>query len=304
MNRTPTVDVVIATNRLLPYLEEAVRSVREQTYRNWRLILVDDGSDVPAELERVAGPDAVVIHRPNGGPPAARNTGIAAGRGELVAFLDDDDVWPSDRLERLVRALELRPDAVASFGDGRYVDQDGRPFGAWTTEAASPAAFLSGATPIPRIVALVARRTALEAVGGFDESFPLADDDELILRLLRTGPMAGIGSHVVDYRRHGRNVTLADWRERYRASLRAILTNIAAAAAQDDAVNVRLLRLNLRRYRSMMAAATPGRAADHVRARRWRSAVVELLDGVRISPAGFARGTTEKVTSRLRSRGT
>jgi glycosyltransferase involved in cell wall biosynthesis len=303
MSRMPTVDVVLATNRLLPYLEEAVRSVREQTYPDWRLILVDDGSDVPAELERVAGPDAVVIHRPNGGPPAARNSGIAAGRGEFVAFLDDDDVWPVDRLDRLARALEQQPDAVGSFGDGRYVDQDGRPFGTWATEAASPAAFLSGATPIPRIVALVVRRTALEAVGGFDETFPLADDDELILRLLRTGPMVGIGTHVVDYRRHGNNVTLADWRERYRASIRAIRTNIDAASAEGDVVNARLLRTNLRRYRSMMAAATPGRAADHVRARRWRSAAAELLDGVRISPAGFARGTTEKLATRLRSRG-
>ena len=293
------VDVVIATDRLLPYLEQAVASVREQTYPHCRLIVVDDGSDAPTEIERVAGRDATVVHRSNGGPAAARNAGIEVGDGDLVAFLDHDDVWPSRRLADLVEALDRRPDAVAAFGDGRYVDPDGRPFGEWTTRSAPPQEFLSGATPIPRIVALVVRREALEAYGGFDESFRLAEDDEFILRMLRNGPMTGTGTHVVDYRRHDVNLTRADWRERYRASERAIRTNMAAADAEGDHVAARLLRSNLRRYRSMMAAATPGRLADHVRARRWGAAAAEFLDGVRISPGGFAYGATEKVVGRL-----
>ena len=305
MSSPPTVDVVIATNRLLPYLHDAVRSVRAQSYPNWRLIVVDDGSGMPSEIAQAAGPGATLVHLGNGGPAAARNAGIAAGIGELVAFLDDDDVWPERRLADLVDALERRPDAVAAFGDGRYVDRDGEPFGDWTTEPASSVAFLSGATPIPRIVALVVRRRALEASGGFDESFRLAEDDEFILRMLRSGPMTGTGTQVVDYRRHDVNFTLAGWRERHRASERAIRTNIAAARARGDRASGRLLRSNLRRYRAMSAAAAPGRVADQVRARRWVSAAAELWDGLRISPAGFARGATEKLArrARLRSRG-
>lgn len=306
MSSTPTVDVVIATDRLLPYLEQAVDSVRRQTYPHWRLIVVDDGSDVPAEIERVAGPGATVVHRPNGGQAAARNAGIAAGRGDLVAFLDHDDVWPSRRLADLVEALERRPDALAAFGNGRYIDRDGHPFGEWATESAPSEKFLSGATPIPRIVALVVRRAALAGSGGFDESFRLAEDDEFILRMLRNGPMTGTGTHVVDYRRHDVNVTRADWRERYRASERAIRTNIAAATARGDRAGARLLRSNLRRYRSMMAAATSGRIAAHIRASRWTAAAAEFRDGMRISPGGFARGTVEKFAGRLglRSRDT
>ena len=304
MSPVATVDVVVATHRLLPYLALALRSVREQTYPHWRLIVVDDGSDTPDEIERAAGPGATVIHRPNGGQAAARNTGIDAGDGELIAFLDHDDVWPPERLEELVAALERRPDAVAAFGHGRYVDRDGRPFGEWSTESASSEAFLAGITPIPRIITLVVRREALSRSGGFDESFRLAEDDEFILRMLRTGSMVGSGTAVVDYRRHDVNVTLADWRARYRASERAIRTNIAAAREQGDERTAGLLRDNLRRYRSMTAAASTGRVADDARAGHWGSAAAELWDGVRISPGGFARGGLEKLARRLRSPGT
>lgn len=301
MKPAPTVDVVLATNRALPYLDVAIHSVQAQTYPHRRLILVDDGSDVPDELERAAGPDATVLHRPNGGQAAARNTGIHAGDGELIAFLDDDDVWPSERLAELVRVLEDRPDAVAAFGNGRYVDRDGHPFGEWDTASASAEEFLSGRTPIPRIVALLVRRETLSRSGAFDESFRLAEDDEFILRMLRTGPMIGTGTHVVDYRRHDGNVTLADWRARYGASVRAIRTNIADARARGDERSAGLLQGNLRRYRSMMAAASPGRVAGQLRSREFRSAVAELRDGLRISPGGFARGTVEKLSGRFRS---
>ena len=294
----PTVDVVVATNRLLPYLAVALRSVREQTYANRHLIVVDDGSESPDGIERVAGPDATVVHRPNGGQAAARNTGIEVGDGELIAFLDDDDVWPSRRLEELVGVLAARPDAVAAFGDGRYVDADGRPFGSWTTQAAHPDAFLSGSTPIPRITTLVMRRDAVSRAGAFDESFRLAEDDEFILRMLRVGPMATTGTSVVDYRRHDGNITRSDWRARYRASVRAIRTNMLDATAMGDDHSAKLLRENLRRYRSMMAADVPGRVAERLRRREFGEAAADLWDGVRISPAGFTRGAFARVARR------
>ncbi len=298
MTARPSVDVVVVTNRLLPYLANALQSVREQTYTGWRIILVDDGSGVPDELERVAGHDATVVHQSNGGQAVARNAGIDAGDGELIAFLDDDDVWPPRRLEQLLGVLADRPEAVAAFGNGRYVDAEGQPFGTWTTEAASPEAFLSGTTPIPRIVTMVVRRDALSRTGRFDPSFRLAEDDEFILRMLRTGTMTSSGTSVVDYRRHDRNETLVDWRARYRASVRAIRTNIADAKSLKDARSVKLLRLNLRRYRSMMAAASAGRIAEHLRSRHVRAAVSEFWDAVRISPSGFARGVADKVAGK------
>jgi glycosyltransferase involved in cell wall biosynthesis len=300
MTADPTVDVVVATNRLLPYLDIALQSVRDQTWANLQLIIVDDGSGDPQAIERAAGGESIVLHRPNRGLAAARNAGIDAGGGEFIAFLDDDDVWPPRRLEQLIAVLVANPHAVAAFGDGRYVDADGRPFGSWETRNASQGDFLSGATPIPRITTLVVRREALARAGVFDTSFRLAEDDEFILRLLRIGPMAGSGTVVVDYRRHDRNVTLADWRARYAASVRAIRVNLEAASGSGDEGTAKLLRRNLRRYRAMMAAAGAGRVGERLRGRDVAGAAAEFWDALRISPGGFARGAFEKVASRLR----
>ena len=300
MTAGPGVDVVVATHRMLPYLAGALQSVRDQTWANRRLIVVDDGSGAPEAIERTAGPDAIVLHLAGGGQAAARNAGIEAGDGEFIAFLDDDDLWPPARLEQLVGVLVARPDAVAAFGDGRYVDADGRPFGSWATEDASREDFLGGATPIPRITTLVVRRDALSRAGAFDPSFRLAEDDEFILRLLRVGPMAGSGTVVVDYRRHDENVTLADWRARYAASVRAIRVNIEAATDSGDEGSAKLLRRNLRRYRSMTAAAAPGRIGEQVRRRDGGAAAAEFWEALRISPGGFVRGVTLKVARRLR----
>ncbi|MFE6254105.1 glycosyltransferase family 2 protein [Agromyces sp. NPDC057865] len=300
MTAGPSVDVVVATHRLLPFLAVALESVRDQTWLDRRIIVVDDGCADPEAVERVAGPEAIVLHRRNGGQAAARNSGIDAGDGELVAFLDDDDVWPPGRLEQLVGVLAARPDALAAFGDGRYVDADGRPFGSWATADASREDFLSGATPIPRITTMVVRRDALARTGPFDTTFRLAEDDEFILRMLRLGPMASSGTVVVDYRRHDDNITRADWRTRYAASVRAIRVNIDAATTAGDERSVELLRRNLRRYRSMMAAGAPARIGEQVRGRDVGGAVAEVRDALRISPSGFARGAFETVASRLR----
>lgn len=303
----PTVDVIVATNRAEPFLRAALDSVRAQSYRSWRLIVVDDGSATPDAIDRIVvavDPSAVVMHQDNAGPSAARNAAMRVGAGELVTFLDDDDLWPVDRLADLVRALADRPDAPAAFGDGLYVDGDGEVFGGWHTEPASPERFLSGATPIPRITALMVRRTVLDRVGGFDETLRYAEDDELILRILRDGPMVSTGSVVVSYRRHDRNATLADWRLRYRSGIRAIDANIRDARSHGDRTQMRLLRRNRRRYRAATAGDSAGRAIGHVRTRDLRAAMGELWSSARISPLGLGRGLARKAASRLRSSAT
>jgi glycosyltransferase involved in cell wall biosynthesis len=299
-----TVDVVIATHRTSPYLAEALASLRAQTYPRWRLILVDDGSGAPDQIDQLARaiPGSTVIHQANAGVAAARNRAIRAGEGDIVAFLDDDDRWPSDRLEHLVRALDRRPDALGAFGNGVYIDKDGRPFGTWHTDAATSEAFLRGDTPIPRITALVVVRDALVRCGLFDEKFTLAEDDELILRLLRHGAMASIGDVVAEYRRHDRNTTRVDWRVRHRAGRAAIRANIDDALARGESQNVALLRRNLRRYDMMTAGNSLGRSIGHLKAGSFRAAAADAWDSMRIAPVGFASGAVRTVVSKTRAR--
>lgn len=299
-----SVDVVVATNRVSPYLSPALASVREQDHRDWRLVIVDDGSGRADDLEGLAQdvPNATVLHRDHAGVSAARNAGIRAGSGEFVAFLDDDDVWPPSRLRELVRTLEAHPDAAGSFGDGRYIDRDGRVFGRWSTRPASREAFLSRETPIPRIVALLVRRTALERVGLFDERLAYSEDDELILRLLRDAPLVSTGTVVVDYRRHDHNVTLADWRTRYRSGRAAVEFNLEAARRRCEHDHVALLERYLRRLDASTAGNSTGRVIGELKARRYREAWRDARDSMRISFPGFVRGGTQTVVSRIRSR--
>ena len=295
---------MIATHRTSPYLAEALASLRGQTYPTWRLILVDDGSGAPDEVDELtrAIPGSTVIHQANAGVAAARNRAIRSGEGEVVAFLDDDDRWPSDRLEQLIGALDRCPGALGAFGNGVYIDQDGRPFGSWHTEGATSEAFLRGDTPIPRITAMVVVRDALEHSGLFDEGFALSEDDEFILRLLRQGTLASAGAAVVEYRRHDRNVTLVDWRVRHRAGREAIRANIDDALARGESDHVALLRRNLRRYDMMAAGSSVGRSIGHLKARRFRAAAADAWESMRIAPVGFASGAVRTLASRTRSR--
>jgi glycosyltransferase involved in cell wall biosynthesis len=298
------VDVIVPTNRLSPFLGPALESVRSQHYSPRRVLLVDDGSDVPDALDSLAAdmPDTTIIHRAHEGVSAARNAAIRAGRGEFVTFLDDDDLWPPQRLEDLVATLREHPEAAGAFGNGRYIDAEGEVFGQWTTSSASREDFLRGATPIPRITALLVRRSALERVGLFDETLAYSEDDELILRLLRDAALVGTGTTVVDYRRHGENATLAHWRVRHRSARAAVGRNIAAAQRLGEHEQARLLRLNLKRVDRSTAAKSAGRVFHEIRARRVRSAVADLGWSIRIAPLGFLRGAVQSTTSHLRAR--
>jgi GT2 family glycosyltransferase len=299
-----SVDVVIPTNRVSPYLPAALASVVAQTYRNWRVIVVDDGSGSPDALERIVAevPGAEVIHQENAGAAAARNTAIRAGGGDVIAFLDDDDVWPPERLEHLVRALDRRPDALGAFGDGVDIDGEGRVFGSWHSDEASSEEYLSGRTPIPRITTLVVRRAALEQSGLFDEAFGMSQDTEFTLRVIRRGALVSCGAVVVEYRRHDHNVTRADWRVRYAASSRAVRTNLADARAKRDAGQVALLQKNFQRLAAATASGSVGRVIGDLKAGRRRAARDDIRDSLRLSPTGFVRGAVTTLTSKVRSR--
>lgn len=101
----PLVSVIIPCFNRAHIIVQAVRSVQEQTLRDWELLIVDDGSsdDLPGALSSLMAADPrikIVRHAQNRGEPAARNTGIAAARGRFIAFLDSDDAWMPRKLER------------------------------------------------------------------------------------------------------------------------------------------------------------------------------------------------------------
>lgn len=125
----PLVSAVITTYNRPSYLERAVESVLQQTYHNIELVVVDDHSKSPAS-ETLAGIDLdgltavqCIRHESNQGANAARNTAIDAASGKYIAFLDDDDRWLPEKIERQVAAFRDAPDSVGAVYTGLKTDQ-------------------------------------------------------------------------------------------------------------------------------------------------------------------------------------
>ena len=123
------VSVVIAAYNQASWLAQAIDSVRAQTFADWELVIVDDGStdDTPAVVARAEDARIVYVRQARAERAAARNRGIAASTGRLVAFLDADDLWRPEKLARQVAALAADPAAGLCYTIARFIDAAGRP---------------------------------------------------------------------------------------------------------------------------------------------------------------------------------
>lgn len=194
----PAVSVVVPAYMCAPYIAEALDSVFAQTFTDFEVVVVNDGSPDTPELERALGPyrrRVTYLAQENRGPAAARNTGIRAARGRFVAFLDADDAWLPEYLSEQVRALGEDPtlDAVYAdaelFGDsalaGKSIMEVNPSRGEVTLER------LINFRVVPVNVCTVARREALLSVGLFREGFYHAEDFHLYARLVKAGRRIG-----------------------------------------------------------------------------------------------------------------
>lgn len=134
--RRPTVSVVLTTYDRPTYLPEAVATVAEQTYEPVELIVVDDASPTPASDvvsadEYDVSSFEIVRHDDNRGPNAARNTGISAANGEYIAFLDDDDRWLPEKLDRQVERFEAADSDLGVVSTGWKRVRDGTTEEVW-----------------------------------------------------------------------------------------------------------------------------------------------------------------------------
>ena len=199
---TPFFSIVIPAYNAAPHIVDALNSVRAQTINDYEIIVVNDGSPDTPQLEMELEPfvsDIVYIRRPNGGPAAARNSGILAAKGEYVAFLDSDDVWMPNHLLDMMQVLQRDPSLDLVYGDtvnfGDRADEGATTMGANPSEglATFESLVLCKCTVVSSTV--VARRQALVDAGLFDESFIQAEDFDLWARLAYRGGR-------IDYRKH------------------------------------------------------------------------------------------------------
>jgi len=193
-----SISVVMPVFNGEPFIAEAIESVLAQSRPASELIVVDDGSTdgSAAEVERFG--EVKLIRTENRGPAAARNTGVAESSGDLITFLDADDLMKPDRLERQAAALEGDPSAGFALGRGDVVMEPGVEPPAWLEE--EKRAYMQ--------MSLFTTKDAFERVGPFDEELRLGDDTDWLFRAFEAGLRPALVPEPVIVRRyHGRNIS-------------------------------------------------------------------------------------------------
>jgi len=198
----PTVTVVIPTFNRASIIVRAIRSVLGQTCQDWELIVVDDGStDGTEQAVRGIADNRIryIRHEQNRGGGAARNTGIRYAQGEYVAFLDSDDEWLPEKLQKGLEVFRNSDPSVGLVYTGKVMlDETGRVLekrvprkSGWVYDALLDANFIGSCSRV------TVKKQALERVAGFDETLVAHQDWDLWLRVARVSRIASVPNCLV-----------------------------------------------------------------------------------------------------------
>lgn len=188
----PTVDVIVPAYNAAKYLLKAIESVIAQTFVDWRIILVDDGStDETPEIVRPfieqLGPKLKYVTQNNKGMSAARNTAIRNSSAEFLALLDADDVWLPCRLSESLRAFECRPEVGLAYGLVSRIDPNGTIIDTPLTDQKHSDRRIVSHIYMRRVhlpcPTITFRRACIDEVGFFDETMRATEDRDLWLRI-------------------------------------------------------------------------------------------------------------------------
>lgn len=224
---SPITTIVITTHNRPEWLTRAIESALAQTVDDIEILVIDDGSEPPATVERYHD-DRVKLYRRDqagGGPCRARNVGIERASGTMVMFLDDDDWLEPDFLERSLAAIEAStlPPPVASLCAQRVLDDDGNTLGHRlppTTQRGVTFHTIHQPGRLKRVhPTLVAPTEVLRSIGGFDPAFGAAEYSDLFIRLAATCSLQGHDHLGYNYQVHDgprasrRDLEIAESRE-------------------------------------------------------------------------------------------
>lgn len=300
----PIVSVIIAfLDPRIEFLHEAVASVTAQTFTNWELLLVDDGSrgvaTAVARQYASAEPERVVYldfkGHVNRGLAAARNLGLQHARGEYVATLDSDDVWVPEKLERQIRIFEQWPEAAMVYGTTRYwfgwtgLARDARrdfiqQHALFLRHRGRPrignrlmkpptllTLYLRDEAAVPSASNIMVRRSTIIDVGGFETKFQLYEDQTLYAKVCISAPVFVADECWDSYRQHPDSMCATARRADREVSRREYLEWLTDYLERSGVRDASLWR-ELSRKRWMAKHGQLGRVADGV-AKRLRRMV-------------------------------
>lgn len=198
----PLISVIIPTYNRAKYLKFAIQSVLDQTVKDHEIIVVDDGStDDTGEMLR-AYPKVQAVFQENQGVIVARNKGMHLAKGEFVAFLDSDDLWFRDKLERQLRFFDQDEKLDMVHGMMDCVDKEGHPLlgltesgrGLWehgNRKGSSYETYILDSCS--HLDTLMIRRNSLAKIGEFDSKTPVCEDYDFFLRIAAQGRIGFLG---------------------------------------------------------------------------------------------------------------
>ncbi len=217
----PTVDIITPAYNAAKFLPAAIESVIAQTFEDWRILLIDDGSTddteaVVAPFVQQLGPKLRYIKQPNGGLPAARNAAIRASTAEFLALLDADDLWLPSRLSDSLASFENDPQIGISYGFVSRVDQNGSVLDTFTNRQKHGEGWIAPFIymrmvdlPCPTIMF---RRQCIDDVGFFDETLKATEDRDLWLRIALRYKVAVAPHLIAHYRTSPTSMTTDPYR--------------------------------------------------------------------------------------------
>lgn len=274
-----TVSVIMPAYNVAPYIGEAVESVQSQTFADWELLVVDDGStDATAEIVRkYARNDAriTLLQKANGGIATARNMALVRSTGQFIAILDSDDVWEPSYLSEQLAIFAARPETDIVTANGWFMGSrlDGELARPFPDSRPQPTllTILSDETSI--FIMSIFRRRVYETIGGFDEAFRTNEDYDYWLRAAIAGFRFWRNDRpVCHYRRRDDSVSAVDVRMlagilRVYGKLRPLLADRPEEARALEAQVARFERESLAAHARMaLTAGDVATAANHLSA--------------------------------------
>jgi glycosyltransferase involved in cell wall biosynthesis len=207
----PKVSVVIPAYNAMTYLPETLESVLRQTFTDFEVLIVDDGSsdNIVEWASGLVETRVRLISQANQGVSTARNTGIAHAQGEYVGFLDADDLWEPTKLEKQVRCLEDNPAVGLVYTWTALIDQSGSPMGkVWGSHIEGNVweqivindMISNGSSPM-------VRHSCFETVGVFDPNISGVEDRDMWIRIAARYPFGVVKEPLTLYRRHPNNTS-------------------------------------------------------------------------------------------------
>lgn len=204
MEKEVKVSVVIPTYNSVRYVTVAIESVLAQTFKDFEILVIDDGStdNTREVLEKYASPIRY-LYKPNGGVSSARNYGIENARGKYIAFLDADDLWLPEKLERQVALLEADEEIGLCYAATEKVDENLQPKSHIEAKAFDDyceALLLNLNIVAGSCSSAIVRRDIAQQTNGFDAQFSTCADWEYWLRLSLLTKFAPVAEYLVKYR--------------------------------------------------------------------------------------------------------